>query len=398
MLTVATIACSLGGFVVANTFHDKRAPGASPDAVAVLGYRRGLDGLRAVAVLAVMAYHLDSRLLPGGFLGVELFFVLSGFLITALLLEEHDRRGGVALGRFYARRALRLFPALALVVMACSVWAIVHPHYRPDRGDTLRGLPYVLLYMANWASGVFHVGLGLLDHTWSLAVEEQFYLLWPCAFLLIRLLSRRTAVAVCLGAAVAVAVARGIGFDLMPGWRGFFYTATRLDGLLIGCGLAFARSVGLFDRVPERGARTIGVGGAAVVIGTFILVSGSSSAPYLGVLTLVDVATGAMIVAIVCSPRSAVALTLSAGPLVATGRISYGLYLWQTPLTVVLLGHLGAASLPVKLVVVWPVIFTAATASYFLVERPALRWKARFSPPPTGLEAEAAVSGRPAPV
>jgi peptidoglycan/LPS O-acetylase OafA/YrhL len=136
-----------------------------------LGYRPALDGLRGVAALLVMSFHFQIPGWSGGFLGVDVFFVLSGFLITSLLLEEWQRSGTVCLRRFFLRRALRLFPALVLVLLVTAPFV----SYR---------WPLVALgYVANWALAFKFVTFGPISHVWSLSVEEQFYLIWPIVFL-----------------------------------------------------------------------------------------------------------------------------------------------------------------------------------------------------------------------
>lgn len=175
-----------------------------------LGHIAPFDGLRAIAVVAVLAHHAHIPRLDGGFLGVDLFFVLSGFLITALLVQERDRNGRIDFRRFYMRRGLRLFPAL--LVSGAVVWAyaaFVAPAELAS--DTLFGLPWAVTYLTDYAAMFADRGLGMVNHTWSLAIEEQFYLVWPpvLAGLLARW-SRRTAVAVASVTIVAVIATRAI--------------------------------------------------------------------------------------------------------------------------------------------------------------------------------------------
>src|SRR5271154_4756056 len=150
-----------------------------------------LDGLRAVAILTVMLYHVG--IIPGGYLAVDLFFVLSGFLITSLLITEWDASGRVSFRNFYARRALRLFPALGCVIVASVLIGVIltttgGPIARADVHATLEAIPWVLGFAGNWVrafdSQALVGSLGALGQTWSLAVEEQFYLLWPALFVL----------------------------------------------------------------------------------------------------------------------------------------------------------------------------------------------------------------------
>ncbi|HEY1116399.1 MAG TPA: acyltransferase, partial [Acidimicrobiales bacterium] len=144
-------------------------------------YWPALDGMRGVAVLLVIAYHGERSLAPrGGAIGVTMFFTLSGFLITTLLLRERASTGRIGLGRFYWRRALRLLPALVTLVAVTSAYALVTDNHERTLGAALP----VLLYVGNWVRTLHDTeGLGLLEHTWSLSVEEQFYLVWPLAVL-----------------------------------------------------------------------------------------------------------------------------------------------------------------------------------------------------------------------
>src|SRR5664279_1743145 len=150
-------------------------------------YLPGIDALRAIAVLAVFFYHANVSWMPGGFLGVDVFFVISGYLITSLLLREFRGGGHVRLGRFWLRRAQRLLPAVGVLVAVCMVLAAI---VEPDRIDSLRGDALAsLLYFANWHFIFSHQSYfeqfqrpSLFTHLWSLSVEEQFYLFWPLAF------------------------------------------------------------------------------------------------------------------------------------------------------------------------------------------------------------------------
>jgi len=137
-----------------------------------------------LAVIAVVSYHLNIPAFRGGYLGVDMFFVLSGFLITSLLAREYDKTGTIRLPSFYWRRATRLFPALWFVVIVVAIFSSVY--YVPGWSTpTLTGIPFVLFYIGNWVAAVHPnvAQLGLLDHTWSLAIEEQFYILWPATLI-----------------------------------------------------------------------------------------------------------------------------------------------------------------------------------------------------------------------
>ncbi|MFM7069169.1 MAG: acyltransferase family protein, partial [Actinomycetes bacterium] len=221
------------------------AVAAPPVALPKLGYRPALDGLRAVSVMAVLFYHADAAWFPGGFLGVEVFFVVSGFLITALMVEERIGTGRVDLGQFWLRRARRLLPALYLLLAVVSIAALLV--WRDVSGRMGGDVLAALLYVSNWwqihLQDSYFAAAGrppLLKHLWSLAVEEQFYLLFPpvFAFAWVKFGRRKTRWGM-VGAALLSALAMAIMYQ--PGTdpsRVYYGTDTRAAGLLLGAVLA----------------------------------------------------------------------------------------------------------------------------------------------------------------
>ena len=301
----------------------------------------GLDGLRALAVIAVLFYHAGPYL-PGGFLGVESFFVLSGFLITALLLAEWQQRGRIDLTAFWLRRARRLLPALFLVLAGTlALAAVLLPGELPMvRADALAALGYVM----NW-----HLVLSqqpyfdplvrppLLQHLWSLAVEEQFYLLWPLLFSIGMRYGRAA------GLLIATLAAAGASSALMlllyqPGGdpsRIYYGTDTRAAGILLGAALALVWTPWRTPATTRRGlgvlldsAGVLGLGG--LIAGT-IWVSEQHALLYRGGFALIAIAT-LMVIAAATHPRARVVPgLLSWQPLRWIGLRSYGLYLWHWP-------------------------------------------------------------------
>ncbi len=347
-----------------------------------LPYLPALDGVRAIAVLAVLLYHGGVAWVSGGFLGVDVFFVLSGYLITELFLLEHDRSGRLDLKAFWLRRARRLLPALVLVVAFVAVYAVFvadPAELARIRGDGTA----TLLYGANWwyaFSGQSYFeqfqAPSPFRHTWSLAIEEQFYLLWP---LLVAgglaLLGRNTRrwVGALLLAAGASAVLMAVLFDPdRDPSRVFYGTDTRAQALLIGAALAWMLHRVDFKRVGEPQLEALGGIGLLVVAAVFWLAQDGSRSPWLyrGGFLAVSVAAAALVAAAVSPYPGPLTKILSAAPLVAIGRISYGLYLWHWPIYVWLSPpHVeldGFALLTVRLAAT----FAAATASYVLVEQP----------------------------
>ena len=323
-----------------------------------LGYRPGLDGIRGIAVIAVMVFHGGIGWLPGGFLGVDLFFVLSGFLITTLLLEEWGTTAAIHLASFWARRARRLLPALVLLLAAVAVYGatLAPPVTRSGlRWDGLSSL----FYVANWRFVFGHQSYfasfaapSPLRHMWSLAVEEQWYLVWPPTLLLIlhflrRRVDGRGKLRIILGVLAtltALSVAQMVRLDLVTqgaadGGRSYYGTDTHIQVLLIGAMLAVAWL--LWPPETRLGSSTLGawwpragLAGAAICLLMFFEVSGGDRWLYRGGFALFAIA-GALVVATVVAPGTGVmAKVLGSVAPRAVGRVSYGLYLWHWPVDV----------------------------------------------------------------
>jgi len=342
-----------------------------------LGYEPGLDGVRALSVLAVIAYHAGYGWGRGGFLGVDAFFVLSGFLITTLLLLEFRARGTIALGQFWARRARRLLPALLIVLVFVALFtATVMPAVERAkvRGDGLSAL----FYVANWRfifSGQSYFDLfsgpSPLRHLWSLAIEEQFYLVWPLAVLACLRLGRslRLLAGVTIGGAAVSAVAMAVLHRTEDPSRAYYGTDCRGHTLLVGALLAII----LVVRPPghELVSHTLGALGfvsLAGVVWAWHDVAATSRSYYEGGSLLYAVAV-AIVVAGAMQPGPLKAV-LSFPVLVWLGRLSYGLYLWHWPVDVWLsAGRTGLAGTPLNALRLGMTL-AAATVSYYLVEQP----------------------------
>src|ERR687894_1117737 len=234
---------------VRHTVRGAAGRGRPPAGTGSLPYLPGLDGLRALAVIAVLLYHAGISWIPGGFLGVEVFFVLSGYLITALLLAEWRTKGSVDVKAFWLGRARRLLPALYLLLVVTLAYAVV---FLPGEVAGLReDVIAALGYVTNWYLVLGHesyfeaVGRpSLLKHLWSLAVEEQFYLFWPLVFWLgvsfgaTRWRTRRVLMAALGGAAISVALMAVLFVPGVDPSRLYYGTDTRAGGLLVGAALA----------------------------------------------------------------------------------------------------------------------------------------------------------------
>ena len=349
-------------------------------------YRPQLDGIRALAVVAVIAFHLGYGWIPGGFVGVDVFFVLSGYLITGLLLTEAAERGTIALGRFYARRARRLLPASLLVLVAVIVGANSLLD-QVDQQTVGRDVTWSALYAANWRfvqGGVDYFTPGdvpsPLQHFWSLAVEEQFYLVWPLLFLgLWRLSTRRRGVEATGGLLAAVAVltvvSAGASLALAGTDVGYFGTHVRAHQLLAGAALALAARRWR-DRVPTgTGAR---VGGASLAAGGLAVLAWAATSIdgddlYPGRLGLVVTAAAlALIAGLDLAPATLLSRIVGHAVPAAVGRLSYSLYLWHWPVIVLapLVAEAHDAPVLAERWVVVAVTVALAGASYLVVERP----------------------------
>jgi peptidoglycan/LPS O-acetylase OafA/YrhL len=364
---------------------------------ASFSYRPALDGLRAVAVGAVIAYHLGYGWARGGYLGVDTFFVLSGYLITSLLLVEFGGTGRIALRSFWARRARRLLPALFVVLAAVSLWAAYawpSDQLNLVRGDGL----WTLFYGANWrfiATGQSYFLLNALPspfrHAWSLAIEEQFYLVWPIVVLACLRLGRgrtRVLAATCTVGACASIVLMAVLYQPTNPSRVYYGTDTRAHALLIGALLAIVlRHWEVRSRKPAGSSLVItgvrrrlgvvlavtGVVAGSACIAAFALIPDSSSAMYRGGFALFAVAVAVVITAAVLPGPSPVRAFLALPPLVWIGRISYGLYLWHWPIQLALTPQrVGIDGVGLDLLRVGATV-AIATASFYLIELPIRR-------------------------
>ena len=346
-------------------------------------YVPALDGVRGLAVAAVLLFHHGS--LAGGFLGVDLFFVLSGFLITTLLLAEGESAGRIRLGRFWARRARRLFPALGATLLGVALYAawFASPEERVDiRADAWA----TMLYVPNWRDvfaardywALFRTP-SPLQHTWSLGIEEQFYLLWPLALSAgLAVFGRRTPRAVCVGSlalAAASIAAMWTLYDPRDPSRVYFGTDTRAAAILFGGALAaWQASAGpVRSRAARAAIEIVGALGAAVLAAAWWTLDGDTPDLYRGGFTACGLAGSALIAAAVHPQRGPLARLLALAPLRGLGIISYGVYLWHWPVYLVLDSGRTGLSGPALLGVRVAATLAIAAASYRLLELPIRR-------------------------
>jgi peptidoglycan/LPS O-acetylase OafA/YrhL len=325
-----------------------------------LRYEPGLVGLRGVVIITVMLFHGYPWRLPGGWVGVDVFFVLSGYLITRLLAEERAATGQIDFLSFYMRRMLRLTPALWAVLLFVSVIFAVGWIGKP----AILGVAFSGLYVSNVAAALRWAPENPLSHTWSLSTEEQFYIVWPLVYFF-------TAKAKPLYAVIAALIAatgwkiylslHGVGND-----RIYFPPDTHIDPLLVGCGLAL---LNLSDRTKALIAKSWPVallGLLAIVFFTPIV-----NGPMAWLFLPAGVASAILLVA---GEAGALKRALSWRPLVFTGKISYGLYLWHYPLNFLVKRHWPH----VEPVIPLATSYLVATLSYFTIEAYFRSFRHRF--------------------
>ncbi len=354
-----------------------------------MGYLPGLDGVRALAVIGVLLYHADLTWIRGGFLGVDVFFVLSGFLITTLILEEYERSDGIDFKRFYLGRARRLLPALVLMLAVVAVAAAFF--YRDVASQVRSDIVASIFYVNNWwyivADQSYFEFIGrppLLKHLWSLAVEEQFYLVWPAiAFLVMRRSGRRGVRLTALGLALLstawmiwLATSNGYPEYADPS-RAYFGTDSHAMGLLIGAALA------TFWR-PGRLSKTLPTGGVVIITGTglaalagviwfFVAVGEFTPWMYRGGFLLLALIV-AVLIAMASHPASPLGRWMGTQPWRYIGQRSYGLYLWHWPIFMVTRPGLDTPLDGIPLLIVrLALTFAIAELSFRFVEMPIRR-------------------------
>jgi peptidoglycan/LPS O-acetylase OafA/YrhL len=356
---------------VAGTGH--AAPGQA--------FRPDIEGMRAVAVGLVLLFHGYHHPFTGGFVGVDVFFVISGFLITSLLLNEHTRTGGISVGRFYARRVRRILPASALVVLG-TLLATYHWLGFIAGNDVADDAKWTAIFAANIhfaLRGTDYLGSQLppspLQHMWSLGVEEQFYLVWPALFVVVLLIVRgarhRNGLAVALVLIVGASLVWSVIQTSTDQTWAYFSPLTRAWELALGGLVAVLAPI--FSRVrpswlPElvAAAAIVGIAASALIL--------NSSTPYPGSAVTLPVLSSAALIAAGCADeRTRVGRLLSIRPMQWVGARSYSLYLWHWPLLVIPAQYLTHDLSALQDTGLLLIALVASAISYRLVESPIRR-------------------------
>ena len=355
-------------------------------------YNPGIDGLRTLAVLGVICYHLGFRWMPGGLAGVGVFFTISGFLITGNLMRSWYRQGNLGLKTFWLRRLRRLMPAVILTVLV--IWALT-PFFKAENWPDYRlGGLTAIFYVNNWATIFWgdsyfdQFSQSPFEHMWSLSVEEQFYLFWPLVLLLLLVISRgRRLPLVILTSILAAAsfVWLAYGYSLgMDATRLYEGTDTRAGGLLVGAVLAIIMirptdpntTRPLVGRVIFRQdrylAEVLGWLGLGAVLAIYIFIPDSSPALFNGLLVVLSLATAALLFAI-SNRYTRIYKLFALRPFAWIGERSYAMYLWHMPLIAFLYTPLQVVPVIVRALIIIGTTIGLAALSWILVEDPIRR-------------------------
>ncbi len=362
-------------------------PGApAPAAPRSFGKVTGFDGMRGVGVLIIFVAHIEVILpietllvVPGAAVPLDMFFVLSGFLITALLLQEQGRWGKIGVGAFYRRRVLRLLPALYLVVLGNALFA--HFSHRWAHTET-ESILSVLFYFSNFfsasANGPLTPKLAPgFQHMWSLAFEEQFYFIWPLMTIFVLTLRARlrTVVIIHLVLIVALGVHRAVLWEEAPRWWSYLYrTDTRADSILWGTLMAH---VWMRYREPKRWFPLAGWIAAAFLILVLAFTTEYGPFLYLGGFDAIDIACAVLLLAIL-DGRWGGRRLFELKPFVAMGVVSYAFYLWHLPVFFAIREFDTHWNDVVRVVVAFSVTLALTLISWFALEKPLMQWSKRL--------------------
>ena len=345
-------------------------------------YLPQLDGLRGVAIVAVMLFHAGISTFGGGFIGVDIFFVLSGFLITTLLVREYQTHGSVSLRNFYMRRALRLLPALLILLLVFCLLSFIRLDSTDARSNYVGAL-IVLFYLSNWARALSLHPQYPLDHTWSLSIEEQFYVLWPVILILMLTTLKKPKHVLALTVCFALAAWCLRVYLTMSGStveRIYYGSDTRADSLMAGCALGIFYDSQLWKELNvARFGKYITVLAIFCGLGLLVFVCRANwrqAYMYYAGFLAVEIFTVIVLIEMLTNTKGLICAALQTRLIVWVGSISYGLYLWHYPIFRLvrsqgyetwIIATAGSA-----------ITFIVASISYHFLERPLLRLRRYF--------------------
>ncbi|MDP4196921.1 MAG: acyltransferase [Bacteroidota bacterium] len=345
-----------------------------------ISYIPELDGIRALAILLVMIYHTGIPIFKGGFIAVDIFFVLSGFLISSILIKEYDTKDKINLQYFYIKRILRLAPSL--LILLTTIFIISYFRLFNQTEDNYRSILLTLFYSSNWVRAFNQFYMGILSHTWSLAIEEQFYILWPVVLIpLLKIRSRKKVVILlCILALSSWLLRIFLIFRGAPVERLYNGLDTRADALLTGCILAVIQSSEILKNSINRGricVRMIAVGALFCYFAVLFSISWRNLNNYYWLASVIQILTAFLILHSNSSESSPIKKILAFRPIVWIGSISYGLYLWHDPIYEIMrtckFSQYSIATIGSL------ITFLIASLSYYLVEKPVLSLKRKLS-------------------
>lgn len=347
-----------------------------------LSYVPELDGLRGVAILVVMLFHANVSFLGGGFIGVDIFFVLSGFLITSLLIKEFEHTGSVSLKHFYMRRILRLGPALLLLLVVFCIVGFIFLGEEKAIANLVDAL-IALAYLSNWARAFDLHPPDFLGHTWSLSIEEQFYILWPIVLVTLLRINKNRWVVVFFAAVVALIswfLRILMAMNDVSVERLYNGLDTRADALMVGCVLGILTSSRLISErakdILAQWLKYVALSFMICLLGFFVFSEWQDLRMYYFGFFAVELFAVTLIFDIMINKKSMIGKILAMRWLVWVGSISYGLYLWHYPIfrTMIALGYNDWAVIFIGTFVT----FAIATSSYYFLERPILKFKKSY--------------------
>jgi peptidoglycan/LPS O-acetylase OafA/YrhL len=369
---------------------DRSASSTAPKAFS-LGNRPALTGVRALLMVPVVAYHASATALQGAWMPLEFFFVLSGFLITTMLASEHQRTGQISLGKFYSRRAVRLLPPLLMTIALLAIYAsLVYVQNAPQRvwGDSVSALFY-----SDYRQALEHDPFysGFLTQCWSLAVEEQFYLVWAALLLVALKFGRRriayvlTIAGILLSAADrTLIVLHAPHWTLSVGDRVYYSFDTRADALFLGCLLGLIATGGNLNDWKPRTRQLVSaaaVVSTAVMVWTLFTVSvGDRSLPLVWV-PVTEIASAIIIVYFIVQPKGLGTKVIGISALVLVGNMTYTIYLVHFPVFVAVSPSTVGWSLWLIELVRFAIVIPIVVASWYLIEKPLMRWRRKALAP-----------------